>query len=54
MGNRGNRDKIDTVNTHIHDNSLSLLDAGTSIKRGGVQPVSPPPGGNNIVEVFES
>jgi hypothetical protein len=31
--------KIEKVNTHIHDNSLSLLGAGISIKRGGVQPV---------------
>jgi hypothetical protein len=31
------RDKIDTPNTQIHDNSLSCLDTGTSIKSGGVK-----------------
>ena len=31
------RDKIDTPNTQIHDNSLSCLGTGTSIKSGGVK-----------------
>jgi hypothetical protein len=30
------RDKLDTPNTPIHDRLRSWLDAGTSIKSGGV------------------
>ena len=31
------RGQVDTPNTHIHDQSLSWLGTGTSIKRGGVE-----------------
>jgi hypothetical protein len=31
------RGKIETPNAQMHDRSLSLLDIGTSLKRGGVK-----------------
>jgi len=31
------RGKLDTPDTKIHDHSLSWLDTGTSIERGGVK-----------------
>ena len=30
-------DKIDSPNTHLHDDSLSWLCTGTSIKSGGIK-----------------
>jgi hypothetical protein len=33
------RDKTDRSNKHTHDNSLSWLDTGTSIKNGGIKQV---------------
>jgi hypothetical protein len=34
--NRRNRDKIDTVNTHAHDCSLSWMVQATSVKSDGI------------------
>jgi len=34
---RSRRDKIDIINTQIHDRSLSWLAIGISIKNGGVK-----------------
>ena len=36
------RSRLDTPNTHIHDDTLFLLGTDTSIKGGGVKLVLPP------------